>query len=272
MSGNQILAYAKFSWPAALELAGMRPRRQVRPAGNRRPLMNPVPGMPVVQVVAVYAALNAVWPSYPVLLHFAATCNIRMQNAPPGGMGPRRIEAAGLLRGLSLAPPSRTSGGGKGRRLTYRYPANGIPGAPLRDAAPCPRPVADARLDVLARELTVASLRVWLAGLGAGDKRVRSEYVRWQVGSGWPSASSFDRRDFGGFASLKREASEQNRSVRQAGGDPSAEALTCAGVVRAEVKTLRAGGEADQPEPVPFEQALRTVLAGPYLRAEPPKQ
>ena len=213
-TANQILTYCHLSWPAALKLAGFTPRRQPG-TGVRRPAMNPVPGLPVAQVVAFYAALNGTWPSYPALRHFAASCNIRMRDTQPGGMGPVRAEAADLLTAAGVASPGGTRGGGKARRLTYRYPVGGIPGAPLRDPVKS-RGVAlpGKRYDELRRQLAVMSVRVWLAGLDSGARRVRAHYVRWQVGSVWTPASSFEKWGCGGFSSQRRPAPRMRASAK----------------------------------------------------------
>jgi len=269
-TANQILAYCGASWVTALKLAGLRHYRQAPSARNHQP--NLLAGTPFAQMVAFYAALNGHWPSTGVLKHFAASCNIRMQNVPSGGVRPARADAVRLLEGAGVAPPSRTQGGGRAQRLTYRFPVNGIPGAFLRATDPArARPGENPRLDALRRELAVISMRVWLAGLAAGDKRVRAAYVRWQVGSDWTTASSLARHRLGSFAELKREANDENVRVRQGGGDPLADATARATVIRAEIQAISASGTV-QPEPVPFADALRAVLAGPHDEAQPPKQ
>lgn len=270
---NQILAYCGASWVNALKLAGLKHYRQPLSARNPQPPKNFLPALPYAEMVAFYAALNRHWPSHGVLLHIAASRNIRMQERPAGGVGAVRAEAARLLKAAGIAPPARTQGGGRAQRLTYRFPVNGIPGAPLRASDPArARPGENPRLDALRRDLAVISLRVWLAGLAAGAKRTRAEYVRWQVGSDWTTASSFDRHRLGSFSELKREASDENARVRQAGGDPLADALAGAAVIRADIEAIRNAGAARQPDPVPFADALRAVLAGPHVEAQPPKQ
>ena len=73
----------------------------------------------------------------------------------------------------------------------------------------------------------------------------------------------------GGFTALKQEAVDANARVRLAGGDPTADALARAKVIRAEAAALNASGAVLQPEPVRFGCALRAVLAGPHVEAQP---
>lgn len=186
-------------------------------------------------------------------------------------MGPVREQATALLAAEGLSPPTRTRGGGKAKRLTYRYPIDGIPGAPLRDRGERRQQlVQNPRMQELRRERAVASLRVWLAGLDTNARRSQAQYVRWQVGSGYAAASLFPRS--GGFAALKQEAADDNARVRQAGGDPLADAQARVDAVAAELEAIRQAGKVRQPKPVLFGDALRAVLAGPHAEARPPKQ
>jgi hypothetical protein len=193
-TANQVLAYCDMSWREALDLAGLRPRPSRGPspaspgrAARTRPRLNPIPGMPPVQVIAFYRALNGHWPSKPTLLHFAGTCGIRMAE-PKGAMAPLRVEADQPLSAAGHEPPKRTCGGGKGKRLAYRYPVDGIPGAPLRDPdARRGQLVTNPAVKALRRERALTSVRMWLASTSAQDKRTRHEYVRWQAGTGWTS-------------------------------------------------------------------------------------
>ena len=272
-TGNQVLSFCGLDWKQALRLAGLRPRAAGAPARHRgRPRLTAIAGMPVGQAVAMYAAINAHWPSYPGLLHFAAACGVRMQDKPPGGMGDIRAQAADLLRAEGAEPPTRPRGGGKGKRLTYRYPMAGIPGAPLRDPDDRRRQlVANPRLAQLRRELAVLSLRVWLASLTANDMRTRAQYLSWQIGTGWTPASGLDA--FGGFAAVKREAARENdRARREHGTDLPDDVAARLDAIRAEVEAIYAAGQVRQPEPVPFGKALRAVLAGPHAQARPPRQ
>lgn len=273
-TANQVLAHCGLQWDNALKLAGLELRQpRTGPQPNTHRLRNAgTPGMSTVEVIAFYAALNERWPSYPVLLAFATSCDIRMQDKPAGGMKPLRAAAAALLEAQGIAAPGPPKTMGRGRRLTYRYPADGIPGAPLRDLdARKPQLQANPRATELRRQLAVLSLRMWLLGLPAGDTRVRAHYVTWQKGTGWTSASSLDR--YGGFAAIKREATEANASARSAGGPPIADRVVAdAEALRSELRALHTAGRARQVKPVAFADALRAVLAGPHLTAQPPKQ
>lgn len=270
---NQMLAHCGFEWSKALKLAGLRPSPPPKAKPRRkRPKINPIPGAPMAQMVAVYGALNGVWPSYPTLLHFARSCGLRMANKPVSGMGPLRADATALLEAHGVPAPTRTRGGGKAKRLSYRYPVDGIPGLPLRDSDERRGQLrGNPRLGELRRELAVLSLRVWLDSTPTSAKRVRAEYVRWQVGGDWSSASTLNRH--GGFAALKREAREANAEARRRDGSevPGA-ALARADAIRAEMEAIDAAGQTRQPKPVPFGDALRAVLAGPHAEAEAPKQ
>jgi hypothetical protein len=270
---NAVLAYCDFRWTNAPKLAGLRQRGSPQQGERRHPASAAIPGTPIATVIAFYAALNGVWPSYPVLRHFAGSCGIRMQDKGAGRMGPLREQAALLLAAEGVAAPTRTRGGGKGRRLTYRYPVNGLPGALLRDRADRRQQLrTNPRLAELRRGLAVVSLRVWLAGLDAGARRVRVDYVNWAVGTDWVPASVFDKYGHGGFTALKKEAAEANAAVRRAGGDPLTEAVAHAGALRAERDAIYKGGTARQTEAVAFGVALRAVLAGPHAEAQPPRQ
>lgn len=269
-TSNQVLAYCDFRWEKALKLARLKPYIPPRTERHRPPPAQ-VWGMPTAMVVAFYGAVNGAWPSHPTLLHFAGSCGIAMAVKPAGGMGPVREEASRLLLAEGVTPPTRTRGGGKGKRLTYRYPVNGIPGAPLRDPG-LREHSSDPRVDALRRELAVMSLRVWLAGLPTRAPRVRAEYVSWQVGTDWPSAGLFDRYDYGGFSALKQEADDANARVRQAGGDPLVEALARASGIRDDAEAVKATLTLNQPDAVPFGEALRVVLASPLAEAQPPGQ
>ena len=83
-TGNQILVYCD-GWPNALKLARLA-RPQAIPSVSPTPPPQP-PGLPVAPAVALFAALNNRWPSYPVLLDSARRCDLRLQNPPSGGKG-----------------------------------------------------------------------------------------------------------------------------------------------------------------------------------------
>jgi hypothetical protein len=268
-TANQILAYCGMSWAHARKLAGLAPP----PARcTTKPLRQKVtPGMPPAQVAAFYAALNGTWPSRATLLHFAASCGIRMGNVVGGAVG-LRDEATELLRVAGHEPPTRTRGGGKGRRMTYRYPVDGLPGAPLRDPnARRGQLTTTPPLKTLRRERALISVRVWLASTAGSDKRTRTAYATWAVGTKWASASTLNR--CGGFAALKREASEANADARRLQGtDMPDDVLARAEAITAEIETIYAAGTVEQPEPVPFADALQMVLAGPHREGRPQRQ
>ena len=269
-TANQILAHCDLRWEKALKLAGLQPPRQRQHGGHNRPHLNPMPGMPTAQVVAVYAALNGTWPSRAVLYDFATKSGTRM--ADPGPMGPVRAEATRLLAAEGITAPTRTRGGGKGKRLSYRYPTNGIPGAPLRDhGARRDQARVNPRLVELRHESRVLAVRVWLAGLPADAARTHSAYTAWTSGKReWVASSTLIRN--GGFEKHKQLAAAENARVRQAGGDPFADAIAKANEVREEIAAIYAGGAVREPEPVPFGEALRAVLAGPHSEAQAPRQ
>jgi len=188
---------------------------------------------------------------------------------PNGPVGPVRDEAAKLLRAEGVEPPTRTRGGGKGRRMVFRAPVNGIPGAPLRDREDRREQMAETpRLRELQLEYAILSLRVWLAGLTGNDPRPRSAYLAWQAGSVWMAPSAFDKEARGGFSALKRRAAAENARVRRTGGDPLADATTRANAVITELAELYAAGTVRQPEPVPFGEVLRAVMDGPHAEVE----
>jgi hypothetical protein len=268
-TANQVLAHCELSWENALNLAGLQPWQQER-SGHRQTQLNPVAGMPVAQVVAVYAALNGAWPSRATLLHFASSSGVRMAD-PTAPMAPVREYAAQLLVAEGLTPPTRTRGGGKGKRLSYRYPMGGIPGAPARDGQGQQQPLhGHPRLAELGHELRVLSLRVWLAGLPASAKRTQRAYASSRSSHGGVSVGTLIRH--GGFDRFKALATAENEGVRRAGGDPLADALQAAERVRAEVEAIYAAGAPAQPEPVPFGEALRAVLSGPKAEVQAPRQ
>lgn len=137
-TANQILAHCGLRWLPALQLAGMAPATaaQARSQRSSSQRHSPPPpqrtGLPVAQMVAHYAALNGTWPSKPLLHQFAAAANARMADTA-GPIGPYREQAAELLRAEGVPVPTRTRGGGKAKRATFRYPLAGIPGAPPRN-------------------------------------------------------------------------------------------------------------------------------------------
>lgn len=270
-TANQLLVYCGRDWNRAAKLAGLQMRRSRPPAGSTTRTGQPAKTLGYAEAIAFYGALNGTWPSYPTLLAFARSCNFALADVPPGGMGPWREQAAALLEAEGVTPPSGTSRLGRGKRLTYRYPVNGIPGAPpqVSNNSKLSGAVAE-KLRELRRELAVIGLRVWLAELSANDKRTQATYRRWQVGSQWPAASTLAR--LGGFTELKAEAEQANQHDRRRTGQPlPPEVVARAKAVRAEMTQLADGGQGPVP-PVPFGEALRAVLAGPHAEVLAPKQ
>lgn len=266
-TANQVLAYCGLQWDNALTLAGLDLRQTQT---DKRALASRLgdttaPGMSSAEVMAFYAALNGHWPSYAALLAFAASCRVRMQDTPAGVMKQLRIPAGELLEAEGLAPPGPPKALGRGKRLTYRYPVDGIPGAPRRNQLQ-----TSPRLIELRREFAVLSLRMWLVERSNTGKRIRADYLAWRPGTGWTSASLFDQ--YGGFAALKREATAENAAARRAGSsDIAADILARAEAARGELRAIQTEGQAIQPDPVPFSEALGIVLAGPHATASPAK-
>lgn len=242
-------------WAQALRLAGLRAPTPPRPpaAGRRLPRHSGANGgLPIVQAVAHYAALNGAWPSYPTLRAWARDSGFAMQARPSGGWKPVVADARALLVDAGIEPPDGDGPKplGKGKRLSYRYPAAGIPGAPARSDDPVRQ--ADHA------ELCVLALRLWLA---QAYRRQRDDYARWQVGSGWPAPSRFDQH--GGFAALRTRARDANAAEHRDHGTP----VTDTTRLRAErLRNRLAGAE----RPVPFADAVRAVLAGAVETAQPP--
>lgn len=268
-TGNQVLAYCGGDWNAATRLAGLEKRRIPVRGGSTTRTGQPAKTLSFPEAIAFYGALNGTWPSYSVLLAFERSCNFALADVPPGGMAPLREQAAALLRAEGVTPPTGASRLGRGKRLSYRYPVNGIPGAPPRvsNSVKLPDDVA-ARRDELRRGLAVISLRVWLAELAANDKRTQAQYRRWQVGSQWPAASTLGR--LGGFSALKAEAEQANQEARRQTGNPlPPEVLARADAIRAEMVQVAGGAPV---QPVPFGEALRAVLAGPHAEVVAPMQ
>lgn len=208
-------------WAQALDVARLRAPTPRRPAARRpRPATGANGGLPIAQAAAHYAALNGAWPSYPTLLAWARDTGFAMQDRPTGGWKPVIAAARELLVEAGLEPPAGQGPKplGKGKRLSYRYPLAGIPGAPTRSSDPVRASDHE--------ELCVLALRMWLADHSGSS---RDDYLRWQVDSGWPAASRFDQH--GGFKALRARAREQNTGEWRAHG----EAVTPATRERAEL-------------------------------------
>lgn len=87
--------------------------------------------------------------------------------------------------------------------------------------------------------------------------------------SDWASASTLNR--YGGFAALKQEAAEANAKARRDHGtDVPDDVLARPMAITAERDAIYAAGTVTQPEPVPFPEALKAVLAGPHVKHERP--
>jgi hypothetical protein len=72
---------------------------------------------------------------------------------------------------------------------------------------------------------------------------------------------------------LKREASEANAHARrQHGTNGPDDVLARVDAIETEVQAIYDAGTVKQPKPVPFADALKTVLAGLHAVATPPKQ
>lgn len=249
-------------WKDALRLAGMdtSATSPARGAGRHPAGGTTVDGLPVEQATAHYAALNRAWPSYLTLLAWARDSRFAMQDRPRGGWKPVIAGARELLIGAGVEPPPGDGPRplGKGKRLQYRYPVDGVPGAPPR--ADEVATVRTAKFE----ELCVLALRIWLVEVGVRGGTTREGYLSWQVGTGWPAPSRF--APYGGFKTLRARAREANAAERRRHGQPLTD------MTRRRAETLRRHLTAATPGPVPFADALRAVLAGPHAEGQPPKQ
>jgi len=271
-SGNQILAYCELGWENALRLAGMTAVARQHEQHRKPPPQTP--GIPAAELAAIYAALNGSWPSRTTLSAFASSCATSVASLS-GPMSPVRKQAARLLTAQGIEPPADAAPRalGKGKRLSYRYPTGGIPGAPRRGRyGPRHSSPDNKRQEQLRRELVVLSLRIWLGDLSAADRRTRSAYLDWQVGTGYTPASAFDKHELGGFSKLKQQAAEENSRVAAAGGEPLADARRRVQAFRDKLAESKLSDRLGAVEPVPFGEALRAVLAGPHAEVLAPKQ
>lgn len=259
-TGGQVMHYCK-TWEAALRLAGLEVPATKRPVA---PLPPPQPsGLPLVQAMAHYAALNGVWPSRPTLRDFATTCGFALPAYKGANWDELIRKAAALLAQHGVEPPPavRAKPLGKGKRLTYRYPANGVPGAPPASGAP-----RDDRARLaLRRELAVLGVRVWLAAVRPGDSTSQDSYRRWRRGTDFLAPNKF--KDFGGFTRMKREALDENARARQEHGEEVPRAAF-ARVEEVVAQLARPLGVSH----VPFGDALCAVLHGPHVERQPPRQ
>jgi hypothetical protein len=83
-------------------------------------------------------------------------------------------------------------------------------------------------------------------------------------------ASNFPR--YGGFAALKQEAVKANAEAREQGVELADKLRARAKAINAEIEAIYAAGTVKQPKPVPFAEALKTVLDGPHAVETPPRQ
>ena len=257
-TGNQIFQHCGRVWEQAAELAGLLALGTLRqdPDDGRSSKRR---GLAPAEVIALYGALNGAWPSRHNLFRFSSLCGFKMEE-PPKSILSVREEAAALLRAEGLEPPTRTSGSaGRARRLTMRYPLDGVAGAPrARDAA-----ARDPRRPPLLERQRILSLRVFLAGLTATARRTQSAYDRWQRGTRWTNKSRLI--EHGGYSLHKRLAQEENDQARACGKDPLREALNEAEKVFAELDGLH--GRTDGGAIPPFGEMLRAALASPQGEA-----
>lgn len=246
---NQI--ESRWRWGAATKLAGLKDadaRKKPRLTGGGRQM-----GMPSDEAAAYYAALNAVWPSSMTLTAWARDTGFALSTRQFNPWKPVITRAAKLLAAAGIEPPSGGPKGlGAGEHVKYRYPVNGIPGAPPRDGRGTPE------RNAVHEEFCVLALRVWLASLASKDSVSRSRYLSWQVGSGWPAPRHFDRH--GGFKLLRERARRDNDTCRREHRTP----MTKKDRERVELLRDRIRGTGARPDDVPFETALAAVLAGPH--------
>lgn len=287
----------QLGWKPALEAAGLRDRSKgaLSAAGGTRrgaPPPPPEPGMPLVAAVAFYAALNGSWPSYTVLRSFAQHADFALASKEQCRSWAEVISAARELlvgEGLDVPPGEGPKPLGKGKRLKFRYPVAGIPGAPParpraarvsgngQSAKPRQR---GAEVEGLRQEWCIIALRIFLAQLRSGDSAGQRAYADWRRDTGWPPHGAFNKH--GGLEVLRSEARRANAQEQRLTGKPVSDAT----LARGEELTarFRPAKDRDQSKPgagagtqprvasVPFEEAVRAVLVGPTAEAMPPKQ
>lgn len=243
----------QYGWTNALVLVGLAARRpkERRRAGRRAPA-----GLPVVEAVGFFGALNGRWPSATELAAWARDSRFALTNPAPlrDQWDAVCAQAGQLLAGAGCAVPGpyEPPRGGRGaRRPGYRYPVDGIPGAPppARLGPNRTPPEQAARV----RELCVLGLRHFLSG---ATRDSLSAYRKWLPGTEWPGLSTINRH--GGFADLREEARTANRASRAEYGVD----ITDAARARAQELQLLID-TAPAVEPVPFAEAVAALLAGP---------
>lgn len=248
--------------------------------------------MPLATAAALYAALNWTWPSYTVLRSFAQHADFALTTKEQGRSWADVISAARELlvgEGLDVPPGDGPKPLGKGKRLKFRYPINGIPGAPpARTRAarasgdgnePKPRQRAD-EAERLRREWCVIALRVFLAQLRASERDGQRDYADWRQGTGWPAHGELTRR--GGLELLRTEARKANAAEqRRTGKKVSDAALVRGEELTARFRPAKGRGKSraataavtrPQVTPVRFEETVRFVLGALTAEAMGPKQ
>lgn len=246
-------------WDRALAIAGLEPAPP--PArGKRASAASAQPaGMPPVEALVFYAVLNGVWASYETLRQFARESGFSLAKRPRGSWRPVVAAARELLERAGLSAPAGDGPKplGKGGRIVMRYPVDGIPGTASYKRADAPRDLAH---EASRHEFAVISVRVFLASRARREPTSRAAYVAWRAGTPWASMTRVVWSD------LKREALAANRACRQASGTPVTDAVTERGT------TLRELLDRYQPTTprIPFEEAVRLVLAGPTAEHMPP--
>lgn len=260
---NQVRTYCKGDWNRALQLAGMLvpEHPSTRAARVRRERASARAALPVHVAQALYAACNSAWASYPTLLAFARASGFAMADRPKGLWAPVVAEARELLLAAGIAPPPGDGPAplGRGRRLRFRFPANGVPGAPEHVGDRMRTPAEKRRLR---KELALLSVRVFFAA--AGPSATRAQYVAWcSSGDGWPPASGFVWSD------VKREAVAANRRDRR---DHGVDVPEAAHARAGELKRLLARGPSGSATAESYEVMVRAARDAPCSEVEAPKQ
>jgi len=269
-------------WKDALKLAGLAQTQAAN--GARLGLARQAAGLPAVQAMALYAAVNDRWASRVTLQAFAIDSRFALASRKGADWKLVIADARVLLEreGMPVPIGDAPKAMGRGKRLSYRYPVNGVPGAPvpshLRRHSTAPAdPQPDPDEPAKHRELCVTGLRVWLASLNTRDKRTCAAFATWRAGKGWPSQSKFARH--GGFSALKAEAVAADERDRSAHGEPVPhDLLRRADQLKRELDKLlvdRVAGPAPHVEaagPPSFGEMLRAAAAGPHAVGAPPKQ
>lgn len=270
-------------WKDALKLAGLAQPQAAN--GARLGLARQAAGLPAAQAMALYAAVNDTWASRVTLQAFAIDSRFALASRKGADWKLVVADARVLLEreGVPVPVGDAPKAMGRGKRLSYRYPVNGVPGAPVpshlrRHSTALVDQQSDSDEPARHRELCITGLRVWVASLNTRDKRTCAAFATWRAGKGWPSQSKFARH--GGFGALKAEAAAANDRDLSANGEPVPhDLLRRADQVKRELDDAllaRLAGNAPQDaaksEPRPFGEMLRAAAAGPHAVGQPPKQ